>query len=759
MIRPRHAAWHIFEAFIDDCRVLAQDRDGRILCGTSVGLTLFDGRNFTTFGRKHGLWPDATVTAIALAADGTPWVGTGDGTVAAWDGTRFNVAPGTAVKSTITALLHEPDGSVLVGNQTGLHRISGDRVLLLSELPVTCLLLDRRGYLWVGTREGIHRVRDNGIVPLDPKFGLSDVTVTAIAADPRSNLWVAGTRAIMRFDGSAVATFTSNHGLPRAPITALAVDSRGLLWFGTTIAGAGFLDGDRITTFTTKSGLPHDTVSAIIEDREGSIWLACGRGGIAQYDSTGTTPVVAHPVDEAMARSSICDAWWGRHRTLVRLDGSTCHDCLSFPSQILCILEDRQNRLWVGTRDGLWLFPDAKAPTSPSARQVFAVDGDFTFSPWNLHEDARGTIWMVEQSVGLHRYDETRGAFMRVSEAASFGGCTNLTSTTDGRVWLTGWNWRGAGLFDGRTVRKFSTEHGLPDSCTTSVATMRDGTTWIGTSRGLAMFEGHNFRAFGVDDGMPGRFVQRLTPDSRGQLWIATLGGGVGRYDGRNFQILTTDDGLPSNCVTGILEARDGSMLIGTYRGVCRYVPDYRSVPEIRIDHVEADTVYPPGGHLRIPASASTVRIRFHGVSLKTHRMRYTFTLEGRDTDWSSTWNEEVRYENLEPGSYTFRVIAINRDMVYSRAAAVAAFDVVKDPRDEKLHQLETEVRTLEGMLPICSVCKRIRNDRHEWEQMEIYITHRSNADFSHGYCPDCASRIMEELNSMRGGGDGPLLR
>ena len=52
--------------------------------------------------------------------------------------------------------------------------------------------------------------------------------------------------------------------------------------------------------------------------------------------------------------------------------------------------------------------------------------------------------------------------------------------------------------------------------------------------------------------------------------------------------------------------------------------------------------------------------------------------------------------------------------------------------------ELEKEVQTLRGILPICSFCKKIRNKDGIWEPIESYIIKRSEAEFSHGVCPDC---------------------
>jgi len=56
------------------------------------------------------------------------------------------------------------------------------------------------------------------------------------------------------------------------------------------------------------------------------------------------------------------------------------------------------------------------------------------------------------------------------------------------------------------------------------------------------------------------------------------------------------------------------------------------------------------------------------------------------------------------------------------------------------------EIKTLHGIIPICSYCKQIRNDEGAWDIMEAYISEHTDAEFSHGICPDCYKKQMEEL-------------
>lgn len=63
-----------------------------------------------------------------------------------------------------------------------------------------------------------------------------------------------------------------------------------------------------------------------------------------------------------------------------------------------------------------------------------------------------------------------------------------------------------------------------------------------------------------------------------------------------------------------------------------------------------------------------------------------------------------------------------------------------------ELQQALHEVKTLSGLLPICCSCKKIRNDQGYWLQIETYVQEHSNAEFSHGICPECAKKLYPEF-------------
>jgi len=73
-----------------------------------------------------------------------------------------------------------------------------------------------------------------------------------------------------------------------------------------------------------------------------------------------------------------------------------------------------------------------------------------------------------------------------------------------------------------------------------------------------------------------------------------------------------------------------------------------------------------------------------------------------------------------------------------------------EEQRDRLIADLQkalSEVKTLRGFLPICSHCKKIRDDKGYWNQIESYIRDRSDAEFSHGICPECTKKYYPDFN------------
>lgn len=73
------------------------------------------------------------------------------------------------------------------------------------------------------------------------------------------------------------------------------------------------------------------------------------------------------------------------------------------------------------------------------------------------------------------------------------------------------------------------------------------------------------------------------------------------------------------------------------------------------------------------------------------------------------------------------------------RVAVLAFIAYLVSRTARQTGELQREVKLLEGMLPICSFCKKIRDERNDWKQIETYISTRTDAEFTHSVCPECA--------------------
>ena len=83
---------------------------------------------------------------------------------------------------------------------------------------------------------------------------------------------------------------------------------------------------------------------------------------------------------------------------------------------------------------------------------------------------------------------------------------------------------------------------------------------------------------------------------------------------------------------------------------------------------------------------------------------------------------------------------------VYSVVLSLVKADLDEHKRlVEELRKALGEVKQLSGFLPICSSCKRIRDDKGYWNQIESYISSHSEAQFSHGICPECVKKLYPE--------------
>jgi signal transduction histidine kinase/ligand-binding sensor domain-containing protein/CheY-like chemotaxis protein len=487
----------------------------------------------------------------------------------------------------------------------------------LSQSTVMSILQDKEGYLWLATESGLNRYDGYTIREYrrgrGSEHGLASDYIWKIAQDATGDLWLATVGGGIAHWSRATDQFRLFRHDPQDPDSlasdiarTLMIDAQGNVWIGTDRNGLDVLDPatGRVRHYVHRRDDPRslaaNEVFALHEDRAGRIWVGTD-GGLSRYDPATDdffNPVAdSSPLAGARVRSIADDhtgsLWIGTlNAGVIRFDPSTGavesfrHDpnvpgSLSH-NRVLAILEDREQRLWVGTSKGLNLFdPSSKrfVRYGRNADDSYSLRDDDIMS---LYEDRSGVLWVGTRAGGVSHWNPRGWQMGHYSSPLLHKTAVNAFAD-DGRgtVWVGTSNGLVEIDVDSHREQRYdqaSRRLRLNDSRVMALLCDDSGTLWIGTmAGGLQRFDpakGTVRSYLHVRDDpttLPANGIMTLYEDRRGDLWIGTFGGGLAHIDRTTGRVLRhpygSSDGLSSPRASAIVEDTHDNLWIGTIGG------------------------------------------------------------------------------------------------------------------------------------------------------------------------------------------------
>lgn len=648
---------------------------------------------------------------------------------------------------------------------------------------------DGRTLLWVGTlNQGLWWLEDGTWRSLGKAQGFSTVGILGLMPVPEGKpTLLLGTRGdgVASLDLGNWRTLDENFGLPGPEVTCFAeaqdpAPAR-TFWIGTTAGLVSFSPG-RPAERVRPGALPSDYVVALLPAEDG-LWVAT-LNGLVRKDASGwqredcgglLPPGLVICLLETRSASGRRALWVGTPRGLLcRTEGRwrlmTGREGL--PAEYvssLCAIPDAAGEatLWIGTRGGgvCRVLPGEWRATPFTAGfpngNVYALHG-------SRGQDGRRWLWAGTLGGGLARLDAGNPTawevFSRASRPAlSSNYIQRIEEDRRGRLYLStsagvdrlGLDWSGGAPRPAR-VDTFTLGDGLPSQNGNLGASLVDrlGRIWIGTSKGAAVLDPDHEtmapepplpvlerasvadpeRTFGPGQGLGFRDqhlrfefslpVIHRKEDTRYQTQLVGLEPEPRPWQAEGYREFPS---LSSGSYTFRIWAR-------TFDGRVSGPVDFpfRMAPPPWFHPVAL------GLYLAAGAAGGIALFRLRTRQLRTRAATLEVAVADR-TRIIERQSRELETSNLE-------LQGRNADLKETNEQNVRLIG--------ELSSALAEVKTLQGLIPICAYCKKIRDDHGFWEQLEHYISHHSGARFSHGICPDCREKEFGHLRAGAGAAD-----
>lgn len=672
---------------------LMVDKGGTLWIGSSAGLTSYryESGEFKTYTDADGITNDR-VRRMKEDMRGNLWISSFSGYTDRFTNgttTKFNASHGLGGKR-INGIVEARNGDLLFGtreNGVFVYRdgsFSSYPVPGLGNAQINHMHEDRKGDIWIGTNQGLFHISENETRVYTEKEGLSDSYITYITDDSDRNTWAGTRKGVNRIRRNQDNTVDIKSTLESVTVISIFEDMEKSLWVGTYDSGLKRLkDGKFISysPYAVNDEYRDAMLFSIFEDRDGDTWIGALGGKLFRCRGDDFIEAVDIPAAAGAA--------------------------------VTAVTQDPDGNLWLGT-NGKGVLQKKNGTFVQFTTDNGLADNLVT----SLFVDSRGDLWLSTFD-GVSRYRDGRIDSFKTKDGVSGKRVSNVYEDKYKNLWIAAD--KGITVLKDGNPSKENANYFLPEvsvSCIYEDPSTPEGgdpVFWIAThGAGLKRLKGlknPSITSFTTADGMTTNFIYQFFEDKQENFWLMSDSGilRVGKAELNRFADEGLSDGDKINCTSfGLSDGMQSTEFenefsrhsaIKTGSGEFRFITK-KGISIVNPANVHINKVPPPVvvealscddqlifHHHEAGAEGEgeyvfkgVVDFRFHFTAptfLSPEKVKFKYKLGGFDRQWVFLPPEAERvahYRDLEPGTYTFTVIAGNSEGVWNRTGDSVTF-------------------------------------------------------------------------------------